>query len=71
MQLRLEHTDDQVILTVRDDGRGLPSGAFPSSHGVRGMRERAMLIGAQLIISGPPSGGTEVQLSMPLEPGTK
>jgi two-component system sensor histidine kinase UhpB len=70
VQLRLEHTDEQVVLTVRDDGRGLPSGVFPSSHGVRGMRERAMLIGAQLSVTGPPSGGTEVQLSMPLEPGT-
>ena len=36
-----------VVLTVRDDGRGLPSGAFRSSEGILGMRERAMLIGAQ------------------------
>jgi signal transduction histidine kinase len=35
------------------------------------MRERAMLIGAQLTIAGPPSGGTQVQLTIPLEPGTE
>jgi signal transduction histidine kinase len=29
------------------------------------MRERAMLIGAQLTIDGPPDGGTEVRLVLP------
>jgi two-component system sensor histidine kinase UhpB len=71
VQLRLERGDEQVILIVRDDGRGLPPGAFRSSHGVRGMRERAMLIGAQLTISGAPGGGTEIKLSIPLETGTE
>jgi two-component system sensor histidine kinase UhpB len=71
VQLRLERADEQVILTVRDDGRGLPPGAFRSSHGVRGMRERAMLIGAQLTITGPPDGGTEIKLSIPLHTGTE
>ena len=69
VQLSLERTDGRATLTVRDDGRGLASAATPS-HGIRGMRERAMLIGAQLTMIGPPSGGTQVQLSIPLEPGT-
>jgi two-component system sensor histidine kinase UhpB len=71
VQLRLQRTDERVILTVRDDGRGLPTGVFRSSHGIRGMRERAMLIGAQLTITGPPTGGTEVRLSIPLDPGAE
>jgi two-component system sensor histidine kinase UhpB len=71
VQLRLQRTDERVILTVRDDGRGLPTGVFRSSHGIRGMRERAMLIGAQLTITGPPTGGTEVRLSIPLDPRTE
>jgi two-component system sensor histidine kinase UhpB len=70
VELRLEHTDEDVILTVRDDGCGLASGVFRSSHGILGMRERAMLIGAQLTITSPPSGGTEVRLSIPLHPGS-
>jgi two-component system sensor histidine kinase UhpB len=70
VQLHLERTDGRAILTVRDDGGGLPPGAFRSSQGIRGMRERAMLIGAQLTIGKPAAGGTEVQLSVPLEPGT-
>jgi two-component system sensor histidine kinase UhpB len=67
VELRLQHIDKHVILTVRDNGRGLPSDAFRSSHGILGMRERAMLIGAQFTITRPPSGGTEVRLSIPLD----
>jgi two-component system sensor histidine kinase UhpB len=71
VQLRLQRSDGQVVLTVRDDGRGLAPGALASSQGIRGMRERAMLIGARLTIAGPPDGGTEVRLSIPLDPGTR
>jgi two-component system sensor histidine kinase UhpB len=71
VELLLRRTDEHVILTVRDNGRGLPPGVFRSSHGILGMRERAMLIGAQLTITRPPGGGTEVRLSIPLDPGTE
>ena len=70
VRLHLERADEGVILTVRDDGVGLPPGAFRSSHGIRGMRERAMLIGAQLTIAAVPVGGTEVKLSVPFEART-
>jgi two-component system, NarL family, sensor histidine kinase UhpB len=71
VQLWLERTEGQVVLTVRDDGRGLAPDSNPSSHGISGMRERAMLIGAQLTLTEPPTGGTQVQLSIPLDPGTQ
>jgi two-component system, NarL family, sensor histidine kinase UhpB len=71
VQLSLHRSDEQITLTVRDDGRGFDPSGVPSTHGIRGMRERAMLIGAQLTIDGPPAGGTEVQLSIPLDPGTE
>jgi two-component system, NarL family, sensor histidine kinase UhpB len=67
VELRLERIGREVILSVRDDGQGLPTGVFPSSHGIRGMRERALLIGAALTISGPPDGGVEVRLTVPLD----
>jgi two-component system sensor histidine kinase UhpB len=68
VDLRLERAGDRVVLTVRDDGRGLPPGAQTSSHGIRGMRERAMLIGAELAIEPGPDRGTEVRLSIPVGP---
>src|SRR5688500_2744499 len=70
VELRLERADNQIVLTVRDDGRGLPPGAQTSSHGIRGMRERAMLIGAGLAITPAPGHGTEVTLSIPLDSET-
>jgi two-component system, NarL family, sensor histidine kinase UhpB len=66
VELRLERAADEVVLTVRDDGRGLPSAASRSSHGIRGMRERAMLIGAGFEIKPAPGRGTEVKLTIPV-----
>jgi two-component system sensor histidine kinase UhpB len=65
-ELSLGRDDGVVTLRVRDDGRGLPSGALPSSNGIRGMRERAMLIGARLSIGPAAGGGTEVLLRVPV-----
>jgi two-component system sensor histidine kinase UhpB len=65
VELRLERTDQGTVLTVRDDGRGLASTELSSSNGIRGMRERAMLIGAKLAIDGSSGRGTEIQLSIP------
>jgi two-component system sensor histidine kinase UhpB len=66
-ELSLDREDGTVTLRVRDNGRGLPSGALASSTGIRGMRERAMLIGAQLRIGAATQGGTEVCLRVPVE----
>ena len=67
VDLRLERRDDRVTLVVRDDGIGLPNGALPSAHGIRGIRERAMLIGAEVAITRPSDHGTEVKLSIPID----
>ena len=67
VELSLEQNDDDVRLRVRDDGRGLPENALSSATGIRGMRERAMLIGAHLSISARERGGTELVLRVPLD----
>jgi two-component system sensor histidine kinase UhpB len=55
-----------IVLTVHDDGRGLPEHALDSSQGIRGMRERAMLVGAKLSVDSRPGGdGTRVRLAIP------
>jgi two-component system, NarL family, sensor histidine kinase UhpB len=66
--LRLERDESYAVLIVRDDGRGLEREASSSSHGIRGMRERALLIGAELAIGPAPGRGTEVKLTIPLDP---
>jgi two-component system sensor histidine kinase UhpB len=65
VELELREPPDAVVLTVRDDGRGIPDGALDSSQGIRGMRERAMLVGATLRIHRRPGAGTTVELTIP------
>jgi two-component system sensor histidine kinase UhpB len=66
----LGREDGHVVLRVRDDGVGLAPGASPGS-GVRGMRERALLVGGELAFVAPPDGrGTEVRLRVPVEAAT-
>jgi two-component system sensor histidine kinase UhpB len=67
VELMLAAEERGVILLVRDDGRGLTRDALASATGIRGMRERAMLIGAHLSIGAADGGGTEVMLRVPLE----
>jgi two-component system sensor histidine kinase UhpB len=62
VEIQLRRAGAGVLLMVRDDGVGLRARTNGGSHGIRGMRERAMLIGAQLTIDRPPTGGTEVRL---------
>jgi two-component system sensor histidine kinase UhpB len=67
VEIHLRRSATGVALRVRDDGSGLPLDPNGSAHGIRGMRERAMLIGAQLTIDSPPGGGAEVRLVLPID----
>ncbi len=57
-------TADDLLLQVTDDGRGLDD-ATGEDQGMRGMRERALLIGGRLRIDSPPSRGVRVALAVP------
>jgi two-component system, NarL family, sensor histidine kinase UhpB len=59
--------DGGVVLVVRDDGVGLPANVERESNGLRGMRERALLVGANITIGPARGGGTEVRLHLPSE----
>ncbi len=67
VDLMLSREPGRVILTIVDDGRGL-DGATEGT-GIRGMRERAILIGAQLSIGPSSFGGTELLLVIPIKAG--
>jgi two-component system, NarL family, sensor histidine kinase UhpB len=51
-----------LTLRILDDGRG---GDLREGAGIRGMRERALLIGASLTVAARPGGGTDVCLVVP------
>ena len=65
VELWLQSDDDDVLLRVRDHGQGV-DGTRPGS-GIRGMRERALLIGGELTIETAVGGGAEVRLRIPSE----
>jgi two-component system, NarL family, sensor histidine kinase UhpB len=65
VELALECTAPEVVLRVRDYGRGLDGASLGS--GIRGMRERALLVAGDLTIDSPAGGGTEVTLTLPLD----
>ncbi|MET8122448.1 sensor histidine kinase [Micromonospora sp. NPDC005189] len=63
VDLSLRAEDDTVVLRVADNGTG---DIRHEGAGMRGMRERALLIGARLTLSTLPRGGTEVRLIVPM-----
>ena len=65
--LALAARPDGVELTILDDGRGIDSGPdeVGEGAGIRGMRERAILVGATLTIDSAPGGGTRLRLNVP------
>jgi two-component system sensor histidine kinase UhpB len=65
--LSLRAAEDHIALRVRDDGRGIALPLPGDTSGISGMRERALLIGAQLNIRSNAGAGTEVQLDVPLD----
>jgi two-component system, NarL family, sensor histidine kinase UhpB len=56
-----------VLLEVSDDGRGFAFDESERGLGIGGMRERALLIGANLTIESRPGRGTTVRLAVPGE----
>ncbi|MEU7907412.1 sensor histidine kinase [Actinoplanes sp. NPDC049118] len=64
VDLTLSRTAGAVELRIRDDGTGL--GGAAEGAGIRGMRERAVLIGADLTPAPGGDGGTEIRLRVPV-----
>jgi two-component system, NarL family, sensor histidine kinase UhpB len=69
-ELYLREEGGRLELRVRDDGAGFRDGAradgAAAGGGIRGMRERALLVQATLEVRERPGGGVEVTLDLPL-----
>src|SRR5579875_737628 len=73
VEVELTYLPDGLCLRIQDNGCGFLSGqTFDSQHdsqsglGLLGMRERAMLIGAELTIDTVPGHGCTVVLTLPI-----
>ncbi|HXR66055.1 MAG TPA: sensor histidine kinase [Ktedonobacteraceae bacterium] len=78
VEVELTYQLNALCLRIQDDGRGFwPEQIADVQHnsqsglGLLGMRERAMLIGAELSIDAQPGSGCVVVLRLPLEAAVK
>ena len=70
IEVEIRYDERWFRLRVRDDGKGIDSKLLndnerPGHYGLRGMRERAKLLGGQLTVWSEVDSGTEVELSIP------
>ena len=62
--IRLNRLENHLQLEIGDNGRGFdPQTVDPQYRfGLQGMRERAEMVGAQLIVHSSPGQGTQIRL---------
>jgi PAS domain S-box-containing protein len=67
VEVRLTQENEDLILQVHDNGQGIDEEHLSGSRslGILGMRERALLLGGELTISGAPRKGTVVRVRIP------
>jgi len=71
VDVRIDVTDDDVCLEVRDDGKGITpvAAGSPKSLGLVGIRERAHRLGGSVTVSPTAPHGTLLSLKVPLAKG--
>ena len=69
--LRLAGEANEIILEVRDNGRGFdPAGSFPGHLGLRSMHERATKVGGTLTMESLQGQGALVEVRLPVVLGS-
>lgn len=63
--VRLEAATDGIMLSICDDGVGVPTTSRENGMGLRTMAYRASVIGANFEVARPASGGTRVICTLP------
>lgn len=66
VELTIQVVEQTLVVTVRDDGCGMQPLLATPGTGMRGMRERAAVLGARLTIDST-EPGTRVRLALPME----
>ena len=70
VEVEIRYDDEHFRLRVRDDGKGIDPAVLANQgleghYGLRGMTERAALIGGKLAVWSEAGAGTEVELRLP------
>jgi signal transduction histidine kinase len=64
IDVHVRAVDAELLVVVRDDGRG--GADIAGGSGLVGLRDRVEALGGWLWLRSPPGGGTEVEISLPL-----
>jgi two-component system NarL family sensor kinase len=64
MQIRFSSTSMELM--IKDNGKGLPAAGNTDGSGLRNMKDRARIIGADLNLQAADTGGTTVILTLPI-----
>ncbi|WP_290868838.1 ATP-binding protein [Aquabacterium sp.] len=64
--LQAKATDDHVVISLIDNGRGWPPDGLARGQGLRTMQGRATHIGAELSFLTPETGGLVLRIALPL-----
>src|SRR5207237_2973349 len=66
-ELALDQIGSEVILRIKDDGRGFDADrSYPGHLGLHSMRERTAAVGGALHVQSSPGQGTSVEARLPL-----
>lgn len=66
VRMTLGIVDDEINLTLRDNGIGLPNNADKLGFGLRGIQERAAQLGGRMRLDPNPEGGAQICICLPL-----
>lgn len=70
ISVSLACTPQQLTLTIRDDGRGLPpdfdAGSIAGHHGLLGMEQRVLALGGTMLVDSAPGQGVSIRVEVPL-----
>jgi two-component system sensor histidine kinase UhpB len=71
VRVELRRESDTIDLRITDDGNGFTFEQATSGLGIAGMRERALLVGGDVLVESRPGAGTRVTLTAPLGSGVR
>ncbi len=69
--LQLQVQNDSLILSISDDGIGIPPDLHPRGFGLKGLSERATQLGGDFHLAPRPDGGTQATFHIPLSTAGK
>lgn len=72
VDIALNGCGNALHMQIRDNGQGfdLAAAGLKKSFGLLGMRERALALGGQILITSTPGQGTTISVTIPLNPPT-